>query len=168
MLPLEASGRFEENCLHFLVSINLKILVHQQNKNMSRIRAGIDLERLERVGPMLERFVGEGNLHPGVHFLLWRRGELVEFRCVGFRDRETQLAVKEDTISRMYLMTKPLVSVALMMLFEEGQFQLTSPASEFIPELRNSAAFSNVSALPTGLTAKWLPKICGPFGAKAR
>ncbi len=102
---------------------------------------GIDLKRLQRINPLLERFIGEGNQLPGAQTLLWRRGDLVDFQSAGFRDRENRLPVEEDTIFRIYSMTKPLISVAMMMLFEEGHFQLFSPVSEFIPGFRNLQVF---------------------------
>ncbi|HJO44459.1 MAG TPA: serine hydrolase domain-containing protein, partial [SAR324 cluster bacterium] len=102
---------------------------------------GIDLKRLQRINPLLERFIGEGNQLPGAQTLLWRRGELVDFQSAGFRDRENRLPVEEDTIFRIYSMTKPLISAAMMMLFEEGHFQLFSPVSEFIPGFRNLQVF---------------------------
>ena len=85
---------------------------------------GIDLKRLQRINPLLERFIGEGNQLPGAQTLLWRRGKLVDFQSVGFRDRENRLPVTEDTIFRIYSMTQPVISVAMMKLFEEGYFQL--------------------------------------------
>ena len=72
----------------------------------------------------MDRFIGEGNQLPGAQALVWRRGELVDFQSAGYRDRENRLPVEEDTIFRIYSMTKPIVSVAAMMLFEEGHFQL--------------------------------------------
>ena len=89
----------------------------------------------------MERFIGEGNQLPGAQTLVWRRGELVDFQSAGYRDRDNRLPVEEDTIFRIYSMPKPLVSVAAMMLFEEGHFQLFTPVSEFIPGFRNLKVF---------------------------
>ncbi|MDP6206334.1 MAG: serine hydrolase domain-containing protein, partial [SAR324 cluster bacterium] len=91
----------------------------------------MDQKRLNRIRPLMERFIGEDNQLPGAQALVWRRGELVDFQSAGYRDRENRLPVEEDTIFRIYSMTKPIISVAAMMLFEEGHFQLFTPVSEF-------------------------------------
>ena len=101
----------------------------------------MDKKRLNRIRPLMERFIGEGNQLPGAQAIVWRRGELVDFQSAGYRDRENRLPVEEDTIFRIYSMTKPIVSVAAMMLFEEGHFQLFTPVSEFIPGFRNLQVF---------------------------
>ena len=101
----------------------------------------MDQKRLQRIRPLMERFIGEGNQLPGAQALVWRSGELVDFQSAGYRDRENRLPVEEDTIFRIYSMTKPIVSVAAMMLFEEGHFQLFTPVSEFIPGFRNLQVF---------------------------
>ena len=104
------------------------------------MNSGMDQKRLQRIRPLMERFIGEGNQLPGAQALVWRRGELVDFQSAGYRDRENRLPVEEDTIFRIYSMTKPIVSVAAMMLFEEGHSSFY-PVSEFIPGFRNLQVF---------------------------
>ena len=105
------------------------------------MNSGMDQKRLQRIRPLMELFIGEGNQLPGAQTLVWRREELVDFQSAGYRDRENRLPVEENTIFRIYSMTKPIVSVAAMMLFEEGHFQLFTPVSEFIPGFRNLQVF---------------------------
>ncbi len=95
---------------------------------------GFDPERLGHLDAVLHQYVDKGKI-PGVQTLLSRRGELVHRDCYGFRDVEAALPVEADTLYRIYSMTKPITSVALMMLYEEGHFLMENPVSRWIPEL---------------------------------
>jgi CubicO group peptidase (beta-lactamase class C family) len=94
---------------------------------------GLSAERLRRVDDAMHRYVDKGKL-PGVQTLLSRRGEVVHHDCYGFADVEEELAVTPATIYRIYSMTKPVTSVGLMMLYEEGHFLLENPISRWLPE----------------------------------
>ena len=94
---------------------------------------GMDGERLARIPRFFqERYVDTGRL-PGVLTLVSRRGQVVHCETTGHADLEAGLPLAEDTIFRIYSMTKPVTSVALMTLYEEGLFQLDDPVSRFIP-----------------------------------
>ncbi|NBC21753.1 MAG: serine hydrolase [Alphaproteobacteria bacterium] len=84
----------------------------------------------------MARFVADGDT-PGIATLLVRDGEVVSHVQAGLADVETGAPVDEDTIYRIYSMTKPVTGVALMMLYEEGAFSLDDPVSKFIPEFRD-------------------------------
>jgi len=90
-------------------------------------------ERLRRVEDVTHAYVDHGKL-PGVQTLISRRGELVHHDCYGFTDVAAGTAVTPESIYRIYSMTKPITSVALMMLFEEGRFLLENPVHRFLPE----------------------------------
>src|SRR5579884_3473675 len=95
---------------------------------------GLDGERLERIGDhLVERYVRPGEI-AGCQVLVARRGRTAYFRCFGLADLERRQPVREDTIWRIYSMTKPITSVALMTLYERGCFQLTDPVHRFLPE----------------------------------
>jgi CubicO group peptidase (beta-lactamase class C family) len=95
---------------------------------------GLSAERLARIGPFFEeRYVRRGAL-AGVLTAVARRGQLAHLSCSGVREVSTGAPLNPDTIFRAYSMTKPIVSVALMTLYEEGRFQLDDPVSRFIPE----------------------------------
>jgi CubicO group peptidase (beta-lactamase class C family) len=100
---------------------------------MSRDGVGFDAERLARLDAVLHRYVDDGRL-PGVQTLISRRGQLVHRDCYGLTDIEAGTKVQEDTLYRIYSMTKPITAVALMMLFEEGAFLLEDPISQWLPE----------------------------------
>src|SRR5262245_45393379 len=88
---------------------------------------GFSSSRLARIGPFLEQaYVAPGRL-PGVLAVVARRGQIASLECVGLRDVATGRPVEADTIFRIYSMTKPITSVALMALYEEGHFQLDDP-----------------------------------------
>lgn len=98
---------------------------------------GFDPARLERITPHLERNYIEPGKIVGCQVLVARHGAPAYFRSFGNMDRERELPMRDDTIFRIYSMSKPITSVALMSLFEEGHFQLNDPVSRFIPSWKN-------------------------------
>ena len=97
---------------------------------------GFSADRMARINVGMQRFVDEG-LIAGIVTLVSRRSHVVHYNNVGYRDLEAKLPMEQDTIFRMYSMTKPVTSLAFMMLYEQGEFQLTDPLSKFIPEFAN-------------------------------
>lgn len=95
--------------------------------------AGVSSARLENVTATFQRAVDSGEL-PGAVLAIARRGHLVYEKSVGWRDFERKAPMSSDAIFRMYSMTKPIVSVAAMMLVEEGRLSLDEPVSKYIPE----------------------------------
>jgi len=93
---------------------------------------GLDAERLRRIDRHFARYVDDGRL-PGWLLVVSRRGRLAHVSRYGSRDLEAGLPVEPDTLWRLYSMTKPVTSVAAMMLYEEGMFELNDPVSRFIP-----------------------------------
>lgn len=96
-------------------------------------KVGMDSARLERIGVAMQRYIDQ-DLVPGTVTLVARRGKVVHFEARGYRDVESKEPMTTDTIFRIASMTKPITSVALMMLFEEGHFLLTDPVSKWLPE----------------------------------
>ena len=94
---------------------------------------GVDGARLERLDRRLARWVDDGQL-PGFLVTVARHGRLVHVGRYGQRDVENGLPVGDDTRWRIYSMTKPVTSVAAMMLYEEGAFELSDPISTWLPE----------------------------------
>ena len=101
---------------------------------------GFVAERLPRIARHLNGYVDSSRL-PGVLCLVSRGGEEAFFHAYGLRDVERGHAMRRDTVVRFYSMTKPIASVALMMLYEEGRFQLDDPVSRAIPAWRDLAVF---------------------------
>lgn len=114
--------------------------------NVSPAQAGFDAARLRRLDSYFERYVDDGRL-PGFQLVVSRRGDVVHHHCYGKRDVEAGLAVEHDTIWRIYSMTKPITSVALMMLVEEGKLLLTDPVSTYIPSFGASRVWRSGSVV---------------------
>ena len=93
---------------------------------------GMSAKRLERIAPAMQRYLDRGVVR-GISTLVARRGRVVHRGLYGHRDAETGAAMADDTIFRIYSMTKPIVSTGLMLLHEEGLFQLDQPVSAFLP-----------------------------------
>jgi CubicO group peptidase (beta-lactamase class C family) len=96
------------------------------------ITAGFSEERLARIPRLLEKHIEDGAL-PGALTLVWRRGELAHKSLLGAMDISRGQAMREDTIFRLYSMTKPVTAVALLMLMEEGRISLDDKVARFIP-----------------------------------
>ncbi|MEW6304577.1 MAG: serine hydrolase domain-containing protein [Verrucomicrobiota bacterium] len=101
----------------------------------SPARAGFSPERLERMHATLRGFVDEGK-HAGYISLLARDGRIVDFQTYGYRDLEGKLPMEKDTICRIYSMSKIVTSVAVLILHEEGKFNLDDPAGNYLPALK--------------------------------
>ncbi|MGJ4910045.1 serine hydrolase domain-containing protein [Bradyrhizobium sp. HKCCYLS2033] len=99
-----------------------------------RRRRGFDPAALAAIGPALAEFVDRGEL-AGIVSLTSRGGEIVHAETIGWRDVETNSPMRADTLFRIASMTKPITSVAAMMLVEEGRIALADPVSQWIPEL---------------------------------
>ena len=102
---------------------------------------GVSAEHLERIRPVMQSYVDDGNL-PGFLTVVARRGKIVHFETIGMRDIENNKPIAADTIFRIHSMSKPITSVAVMMLYEEGHFQLNTPVSKFIPEFKNMKVYN--------------------------
>jgi CubicO group peptidase (beta-lactamase class C family) len=104
---------------------------------------GLSADRLARIPEFFDdNYVKTGKL-PGVLTAVSRRGRLASLECRGQRDVERAAPLEADTIFRIYSMTKPIVSVALMTLYEEGAFQLSDPVSRFIPSFADLRVWSD-------------------------
>jgi CubicO group peptidase (beta-lactamase class C family) len=107
---------------------------------------GFSPDRLKRIDTVMQRYVDQKTL-AGLVTLVARRGAVVHFERFGYQDIETRKPMELDTIFRIYSMTKPITSVALMMLFEHGLVRLTDPVTKFIPEFSKVKVFVNEGKL---------------------
>lgn len=97
---------------------------------------GLSAQRLQNISKIFRKHIDQGTL-PGVTFMVARNGKLAYSDAIGARNVAKRQPMTSDTIFRIYSMTKPLVSVAAMMLVEDGAIQLTDPVSKFLPSLKN-------------------------------
>ena len=97
---------------------------------------GMSSERLERIATAVQHNIDDKRI-AGAVTLVVRRGRVVWFKSQGMMDRETGKPMQPDTMFRICSMTKPITSVAVMMLYEEGKFLLEDPISKYLPEFKN-------------------------------
>jgi len=94
---------------------------------------GVSTDRLARIDDFVERHL-EAHHFAGAVTVVARHGQVVQFKAYGMQDIEAGVPMSEGSIFRIYSMTKPITSVAVMMLFEEGHFLLNDPVSRYLPE----------------------------------
>ena len=112
-------------------------------------QVGMSSERLGRITTMLKKEIADGKL-PGAVVMVARKGKIIYSDAIGLQDKGTNTPMKLDSIFRIYSMTKPLASVAAMMLVEDGVIQLTDPISKFRPAFKDM----QVSVPTTGADGK--------------
>ena len=112
-------------------------------------QVGMSAERLGRITTMLKTEIADGKL-PGAVVMVARKGKIVYSDAIGFQDKGAGTPMKVDSIFRIYSMTKPLASVAAMMLVEDGVIQLTDPVAKFLPAFKDM----QVSVASTGADGK--------------
>ena len=95
---------------------------------------GLSSERLARVRAATMGHIETGHV-PGAVILVARQGKIAYFESLGYRDRAANAPMTKDALFRIYSMTKPITSVAVMMLVEEGRLQISDPVSRYLPEL---------------------------------
>tara|TARA_B100001029_G_C15020225_1_gene430037 strand:+ start:45 stop:1295 length:1251 start_codon:yes stop_codon:yes gene_type:complete len=98
---------------------------------------GVSKSRLKTLNDVLHKFVDEKKIS-GIQTAIFRKGNLVHSDTYGYSDIETKKPLKENSIYRLASMTKPIVSVALMMLYEKGNFHLDDPLEKYIPWFKSS------------------------------
>jgi CubicO group peptidase (beta-lactamase class C family) len=108
--------------------------------------AGFDAARLTRIDRLLDGYV-ESGLLPGWQVVIARDGEIAHSATSGLRDIDASLPVEEDTIWRIYSMSKPIVSVAAMSLWEEGAFELKDPIERWLPAFGATRVYREGSEL---------------------
>ncbi len=116
---------------------------------------GFDANRLSRIDSWMQRYVDEQKF-PGSSVLVARHGEIAHLATAGHRSIEDALPFELGTLVRIYSMTKPVTSLAVMMLAERGHFHLDAPISRFLPE------FSSCQALIEDATALDQTEPCPP------
>ena len=106
---------------------------------------GMSSPRLERIAPAMQRWVDDETI-PGALTMIARKGRVVHFEKFGMRNIAAEKPMELDTIFRIYSMTKPIVAVAAMLLYEEGHFQLDAPVSEWIPAFKDMKVYTEGGA----------------------
>lgn len=107
-------------------------------------QVGLDADRLSRIDRHFARYVDDGRL-PGWLVLVAREGRIAHLSTYGWRDVEASLPVELDTVWRIYSMSKPITSVAAMVLYEQGAFELKDPIHRWLPEFRDLQVYRSGS-----------------------
>lgn len=103
---------------------------------------GLSSERLQRIAPLMQSYIDEGKLS-GALTMVARKGKVVHLNTYGYQNKEKQIPVDEHSIFRIYSMTKPITSVAVMMLYERGHFLIDDPIEKYIPEFKDLRVYKS-------------------------
>ena len=110
---------------------------------IAKVIAGISVDKLKSYDHFIENEI-EKNKISGAVSLIMRNGEIVQKKVFGYKDIVNKVPMKTDDLFYIQSMTKPIITVAFMMLFEEGHFLLTDPVSKYIPEFKNMRVIKNI------------------------
>src|SRR5262249_19274694 len=123
------------NLLALLAAVTLPAFAWTHSDDLPRAQpedAGFSSERLRYIDRYFAEGIERGDL-AGIVTLVSRHGKIVHLSALGYADREKTERMHADTIFRLYSQTKAIATTALMMLYEEGRFQLTDPVAKYIP-----------------------------------
>lgn len=140
---MQATNRTVSQLLILLIAFLSLPTVLSAQAPITKVRAeavGMSTERLQRVDALLQQAVEEKYL-PGAVVMIGRKGQVPYLSAFGYRDVAGEDRMEIDDIFRMASMTKPIVSVGIMMLYEEGHFLLDEPISKFAPEFTEMQVF---------------------------
>ena len=112
---------------------------------------GMSSDRLDNITAAMQGLVDEGLLS-GAVTMASRDNRVVHFESVGYRDLESRDPMTNDTLFRIYSMTKPVTGVALMILYEEGKFNLSDPVEQYVPELKDLRVYAGTDSSGNMLT----------------
>ena len=129
------AGLFFSGIIMFSISCN------QVDKVVAPEKFGMSSDTLEKAKNLMQSAVDEGKI-AGVSLLVSKDGEIIQKEYIGFADIENEVPIEENTIFRIYSMSKPITAVALMTLYDEGKFELDDKVSKYIPEFESMMIYS--------------------------
>ncbi len=119
-----------------LVLLCITAIAQDVTKLSKPEEGGFSSERLARITQFFQSETDKGSI-PGAVLLVSRNGKIVYRQAIGYQDRESKLPMKPDAIFRIYSMTKPIATVAVMMLAEEGKIDVMAPVAQYLPEFKD-------------------------------
>jgi CubicO group peptidase (beta-lactamase class C family) len=142
------AGKKSSRCLVYrrlsiyalVCALALSAAVAQELPSASPASVGLSPERLDRIGTVVQQSVDNKQIAGAVTMVV-RRGKVAWLKAEGMMDREAAKPMRPDAMFRICSMTKPITSVAVMMLYEEGRFQLDDPISQYLPEFKNPRVY---------------------------
>ena len=114
---------------------------------------GLDSNILKNIGTYLDETYVKDGRYVGTLTLVARKGEIAYLDSLGYMDREKERPMQEDTIFRIYSMTKSVTSIAIMQLLEKSKFRLDDPVHWYIPQFKNMGVFQ-AGVFPNFVTSK--------------
>lgn len=105
---------------------------------------GMSSDRLARIAPIMQSYIDK-DLLAGIATVVVRCGQTIHSSIVGYQDKEANTSLQDDTIYRIYSMTKPITSIALMQLYEQGKFQLFDPVAKYIPAFAKTKVYDGMT-----------------------
>jgi CubicO group peptidase (beta-lactamase class C family) len=135
-----STGKKEDKMKKLLVAVLLLISLPGWAADLGRAKpesVGMSSERLARIRPFMQRYVDDGKL-AGIVTVVARKGRIVHFETVGKLNLETGEQLRDDSLFRIYSMSKPIVTTAAMILYEEGKFQLNDPVENYLPPFKGA------------------------------
>lgn len=136
--PRETWMKF--SCLLIGTLLSAGLIAAQELRATKPETIGLSSERLERIGTVVQRNIDDKRV-AGAVTLVMRRGEVAWFKAQGMADREAAKPMRTDELFRICSMTKPITSLAVMMLYEQGYFLLEDPISKYLPEFKNAKVY---------------------------
>lgn len=130
---------------HLIIGILVLVCLPAVAAGLDRARpeaVGMSSDRLERIKPFMQQYVDDNKL-AGVITLVARRGKIIHFETVGKLNLDSGAPLKDDSLFRIYSMTKPIVTTAAMMLHEEGKFLLDDPVAKYLPAFKDTRVLVN-------------------------
>jgi CubicO group peptidase (beta-lactamase class C family) len=115
-------------------------VVDAKNTASTAESVGLSSARLDRIAPVMQGYIDQGKL-AGTLTLVARNGKVAYLNAQGMQDRDAGIPMSEDTIFRIYSMTKPITAVAAMTLWEQGKFHMFDPIAKYLPEFTNMKVY---------------------------
>jgi len=115
-------------------------VVDAKNTASAAESVGFSSERLDRIAPVMQSYIDQGKL-AGTLTLVAKDGKIVYLNAQGMQDKEAVTPMSEDTIFRIYSMSKPITAVTAMTLWEQGKFHMFDPISKYLPEFKDMKVY---------------------------
>ena len=125
----------------FFVALVLVVSCSQNSGPAQPEDVGLSSDTLKLAMNEMQELV-DSSKYAGITTLIWKDGQKVHQERFGKADVENSLPIEENTIFRIFSMSKPVTAVALMILFDEGKFQLDDPVAQYIPEFEGALVYT--------------------------
>lgn len=122
-----------------LMACQSSVVVAKNTANAAE-SVGFSTERLARIAPVMQEYIDQEKLH-GTLTLVAKDGKIVYLNAQGMQDKEAGKPMSEDTIFRIYSMSKPVTAVAALTLWEQGKFHMLDPIAKYLPEFKNMKVY---------------------------